>query len=263
MSEHEQNRRAWDAMVRQKQRFARPALDKDYEATLKELDPCGWLGDVRGKKLLCLAAGGGRQGPIYAAAGADVTVVDISAAQLELDREVGSELKLDLRTVQTSMDDLSMFSAGEFDLVIQPVSTCYLSDVRIIYAEVARAIRPAGVYVSQHKQPTSLQASSDPSLRGYEIVQPYFHAGPLPPVEGSLHREQGTLEFLHRWEELIGAMCRVGFVVEDLTEPKHAELDSPKGSFAHRSAYVAPYVRIKARRVAAGKASDQSSIVFV
>ena len=60
MTEHDHNRRAWDAMVRQKQRFARPANDKDFRVTLEELDPCGWLGDVRGRRILCLAAGGGR-----------------------------------------------------------------------------------------------------------------------------------------------------------------------------------------------------------
>lgn len=255
MHEHEHNRRAWDAMVRQKQRFARPARDEDFATTIKELDPRGWLGDVRGKSCLCLAAGGGRQGPIYAAAGAHVTVVDISAAQLELDREVAAERKLDLRTVHTSMDNLSMLRAGEFDLVVQPVSTCYVADVAKTYVEVARVIRPGGVYVSQHKQPVSLQADTETTQRGYEITEPYYRDGPLPPVTGSLHREEGTLEFLHRWEELIGYMCRAGFVIEDLSEPVHAKRDAAKDSFGHRSQFVPPYVRIKARRV--GEATSE------
>lgn len=238
-------------MVRQKQRFARPARDEDYQVTLKQLDPAGWLGEVRGKKLLCLAAGGGRQGPIYAAAGAKVTVVDISAAQLELDREVATEKKLELRTVQTSMDDLSMFSSEEFDLIIQPVSSCYLAEILPTYRAAARVLRVGGIYVSQHKQPTSLQASATRSVNGYQITEPYYREGPLPPVAGSLHREEGTLEYLHRWEAMVGGMCRAGFVVEDLTEPLHAKADAHSGSFAERSRYVAPYVRIKARRVGA------------
>lgn len=260
MSEHEHNRRAWDAMVRQKQRFARPARDEDYQTTLQELDPAGWLGEVRGKDLLCLAAGGGRQGPIYAAAGAQVTVVDISAAQLELDREVATERKLTLRTVQASMDDLSMLGERQFDLVIQPVSTCYLSDILPTYREVARVLRGGGIYVSQHKQPGSLQASTKPSPGGYELVEPYYRQGPLPPVMGSLHREEGTLEYLHRWQDLLGGMCRAGFVIEDLTEPLHAKADARAGTFAHRSGFVAPYVRIKARRT--GGNSQQPSILI-
>jgi hypothetical protein len=43
-------------------------------------------------------------------------------------------------------------------------------------------------------------------------------------------------------------MCRSGFVIEDLLEPLHARPDALPGSFAHRSRYVAPYVRVKARR---------------
>jgi hypothetical protein len=53
---------------------------------------------------------------------------------------------------------------------------------------------------------------------------------------------------LHRWEELLGGMCRAGFVIEDVLEPMHADEQAAIGSFGHRSRYVAPYVRIKARR---------------
>ena len=261
MNEQEHNRRVWDAMVRQGQRFARPADDRDFDVSMDELDPRGWLGDVRGKTVLCLAAGGGRQGPIYAAAGAMVTVVDISAAQLELDREVAAERKLDLRTVHTSMDDLQMFGAGQFDLVVQPVSTCYVADVRQTYLEVARVTKPNGIYVSQHKQPVSMQAGTEATSQGYEITESYYREGPLPPVQRSLHREEGTLEFLHRWEALIGFMCRAGFAIEDLTEPLHAKKDAARSSFGHRSQFVPPYVRIKARRVGEAKQTRPSILL--
>src|SRR5258708_23879626 len=39
-------------------------------------------------RILCLASGGGQQGPILAAAGAQVTVFDASAGQLAQDRYV-------------------------------------------------------------------------------------------------------------------------------------------------------------------------------
>src|SRR5687768_11224927 len=124
--EHEHNRRAWDEMVRDKHRFTIPAPDEDFVDPLKKLDTLGWLGSIHGKRLLCLAAGGGKHGPLYAAAGAEVTVVDISHAMLELDRQVSAERKIPLRTILASMDDLSVFSASEFDIVIHPVSTCYV-----------------------------------------------------------------------------------------------------------------------------------------
>ena len=63
---------------------------------------------------------------------------------LALDRAVAAERGLAIRTVQTSMDKLGMFPAGEFEIVIHPVSTCYLSDVSRVFAEVARVLRPGG-----------------------------------------------------------------------------------------------------------------------
>ena len=125
------NRDAWNQrMVVGKKRFTKPAKDEDLHQPLDTVDAIGWLGgNIAGKQVLCLAAGGGRQSAIYAATGAQVTVVDISPAMLELDREVAAERGLDIRVVETSMDDLAMFPNEAFDIVIHPVSTCYLPSI--------------------------------------------------------------------------------------------------------------------------------------
>ena len=118
---------------------------------LKVVDSLGWLsGGIEGWNVLCLAAGGGRHGPLYTAAGASVTVVDISSAMLELDRRVAEENKMRIRTFESSMDDLSMLKDGEFDLVIHPVSTCYLPSLDRLFPEVARV--PIGWFVYQPAQ---------------------------------------------------------------------------------------------------------------
>ena len=261
MASHDHNRRAWDALVRQQQRFTRPARDEDFRDPLAAVDAGGWLGgSIAGQRVLCLAAGGGRQSALYAAAGAVVTVVDISAEMLALDREVAAERGLDLRIVQGSMDDLAMLPAGGFDIVIHPVSTCYVADVQRVYREVARVTVAGGLYISQHKTPASLQTSVDPSPGGYVLVEPYYRSGPLPEVLGSLHREPGTLEYLHRWEDLLGGMCRAGFAIEDFIEPLHAKPEAEPGSFGHRSRYVAPYVRVKARRISSAAAAPAARV---
>ncbi len=220
----EHNRKAWDARVRSEARFTRPAPDEEFHDPLAAVDAAGWLGgNITGQRLLCLAAGGGRQSALYAAAGALVTVVDISGEMLALDRQVAAERELVVRTVEASMDDLSALAPASFDIVMQPVSTCYVPDITEVYRQVARVLVAGGLYISQHKQPTSLQTSARPAPGGYQITEPYYRRGPLPPVEGSSHREPGTLEFLHRWEELLGGMCRAGFAIEDLIEPLHAD----------------------------------------
>lgn len=250
----DRNARAWDRLAAEGAALARPAADEAFG------DPRCWLGggaagrswlpeSLLGLEVLCLAAGGGKHGPLYAAAGARVTVVDLSGAMLELDRRVARERRLDLELVQTSMDDLAMFPAGRFDLVIHPVSTCYLPEVRPVFAAVARVTRPGGRYVSQHKSPPSLQAALAPSATGgYALEHPLRAGLPLAPAARSRLREPGTMEFVHALDDLLGGICRAGFVVEDVQEPDHTAAGAEPGSFAHRAAYVPPYLRVLARR---------------
>ena len=254
------NARAWDRLAAAGAALARPALDDAFA------DPRGWLGAggtgrpwlparLDGLEVLCLAAGGGKHGPLYAAAGARVTVVDLAPAMLALDRAVARERKIDIEIVQGSMDDLSMLAAGRFDLVIHPVSTCYLPDVGRVFREVARVTRPGGLYVSQHKSPTSLQASHAPGGGGrYELVHPTGLREPLPAEPPSRLREAGTLEFIHPLSAILGGICAAGFAIEDFCEPDHRAPAAPPGSFAHRAEFLPPYVRILARRTAAGSA---------
>jgi SAM-dependent methyltransferase len=247
---YERNRRVWDARVRQRLAHTRTASERDFRAPLQVVDASGWLGgSVVGKRVLCLAAGGGLQSVLFAAAGAEVTVVDLSPAMLEQDRRMAARHRMRLRLIEGSMDDLSMLGDACFDVVVQPVSTCYVPDIVQVYREVARVTVAGGLYLSQHKQPTSLQASALPGSQGYTINDAYYRRAPLPPVLGSHeHREAGAVEFLHRWEELLGGLCRSGFVIEDLREPHHADPMAAAGSFGHRSRFIPPYVAIKARR---------------
>jgi SAM-dependent methyltransferase len=264
------NARTWDALAAAGAALARPAVDDAFG------DPRGWLGGgghggrswlperLAGLEVLCLAAGGGKHGPLYAAAGARVTVVDLAAAMLELDRQVARERGLDLELVQTSMDDLGMLAAGRYDLVIHPVSTCYLPDLTRVFHEVARVTRPGGTYVSQHKSPASLQAALEPNAAGrWELLLPAGHCEPLPAAPPSRLRERGTREFIHSLADLLGGICAAGFVIEDVCEPDHAEPGAAVGSFAHRAAFLPPYIRILARRSGRPAPDGRGPVVLI
>ena len=253
MTSHIHNQQAWDSLARQGHRFCRPAVADDLADPLTAVDPAGWLGgDIRGWRVLCLAAGGGRQGPLYAAAGAEVTVVDISGQQLAIDREVAKRHDLSLQTVQTPMDQLSMFDTAQFDLVVHPVSTCYVSQPQTVFAAVAHVTRPGGIYISQHKSPQNMQTSLAPNRHGcYEVVRAggELATGGGQPDMGSRLREPGTVEYVHSLASLVGGVCAAGFVVEALVEPAHGDPQAEAGSFSHRCYWVPPYVRLRARRV--------------
>ena len=246
----ERNRGAWNRMAARGSRFARVATDDECREPLATLDGRGWLpASVRGLDILCLAAGGGWQSILYATAGACVTVVDLSSEMLRQDVHEAARRNLSVRVIEGSMTDLSMLADESFDIVHQPVSTCYVPDISAVYREVARVLRDGGVYISQHKQPTSLQVVERDANDRYVVGVRYYHSGPLPPVGDASYREAGTVEFLHRWEHLVGGLCRSGFVVEDLREPCRADPRAAAGHFGHRGQFVPPYVRVKARRI--------------
>jgi len=264
------NARAWDRLAEHRAALAQPAADQAFD------DPRGWLGGggrggrswlperLDGLEVLCLAAGGGKHGPLYAAAGAKVTVVDISPAMLELDRAVARERKIDLAVVQGSMDDLSMLGAGRFDLVIHPVSTCYVPDVGRVFREVARVTKPGGLYVSQHKSPGSLQATLETGPAGrYELRFPVTRVEPLPLEPPSRLREVGTHEFIHTLSAVLGGICGAGFTIEDVCEPDHTQPGAAVGSFSYRAAFLPPYIRVLARRTARVTAPGSASPIVL
>lgn len=264
----DQNRTTYDRMVAKKQALCRPASEQEMQQPLKSIDPAGWVGgDVRNWRVLCLAAGGGKHGPLFAQAGAEVTVVDISDGMLDLDRRAAKQYGLKIDTIRANMQHLPMLADASFDLVVQPVSTCYVQDVLPVFAEVARVLRCGGLYISNHKQPLNLQATILPDQRGqYGIQHAYYRNQCVPAptrrsVAGCRLREDGAVEYLHRWEELVGGICRSGMLIENLVEPLHGKLESPPGSFAHRAAFIAPYVCIKARRAARDAGEKRGLIV--
>ena len=65
--------------------------------------PHEWFGDLKGKKVLGLAAGGGQQMPVFAALGAGCTVLDYSQRQLDSERLVAEREGYDIRIVRADM----------------------------------------------------------------------------------------------------------------------------------------------------------------
>jgi SAM-dependent methyltransferase len=110
--------------------------------------PPEWFGKIKGKKVLCLASGGGQQAPILAAAGASVTSFDNSEEQLAKDRFVAERDSLALDTVLGDMADLSVFKDRSFDLVFHPVSNVFVEYLKPIWNECFRVLKWNGRLLS-------------------------------------------------------------------------------------------------------------------
>ncbi|MCA9061085.1 MAG: class I SAM-dependent methyltransferase [Planctomycetaceae bacterium] len=255
------NRHTWNRLADSGSLFARVATDEECRRPLDVLDGRGWLPkDVSGMDVLCLASGGGWQAVLYAVAGARVTVVDLSDSMLALDEREAKRRGVSVQCVQASMDDLWMLADQSFDIVHQPVSTCYVPDLEAVYRQIALKLRPQGIYISQHKQPISLQISHRNEREQFVIGVEYYHSGPLPNQQDESYRESGATEYLHTLEQLVGGLCRSGFVLEDLREPRRADPKAPVHHFGYRGRFVPPYLRMKARRIGTPSApSDVTS----
>ncbi len=149
------NRTAWDKQVDRGNPYTKPVTAEAIEAarrgewqiSLTDVRPIprAWFPDnLRGLKVLGLAAGGGQQGPILAAAGATVTVFDNSPKQLAQDRRVAEREGLPLATVEGDMSNLAVFADGSFDLIVHPVSNVFVPDVNPVWTEAYRVLRPGG-----------------------------------------------------------------------------------------------------------------------
>ncbi len=183
--------------------------------------------DLRGLDLLALACGGGQQGPVFAAAGANVTVFDNAPRQLERDQMVAAREGLtNLRTVEGDARDLSVFADCSFDLIFNPVSTCFIPEVRPIWRECYRVLCPGGVLMTGFMNPLMYIFDLFEMDEGRLVVKyslPYTDLGSLPPTDLQKMLNAGwPLEHSHTLTDQIAGQTDAGFHIVGLYEDQKA-----------------------------------------
>jgi len=226
------NRAAWDREVERGNEWTVPvgpetiatARQGVWEIVLTPTKPVPktWFPALKGRDVLCLASGGGQQGPILAAAGATVTVFDNSPRQLEADRMVAAREALTITTVQGDMADLSMFPDESFDLIVHPVSNCFAPDVRPVWAEAYRVLRRGGALLAGFNNPVVYIFDLELAEQGRLEVKnalPYSDLTSMTEEERQRYIQSGEpLEFSHTLEDQIGGQLDAGFLLAGLYE---------------------------------------------
>lgn len=245
----DQNRDAWNQRTNDS-RFASPTAPRLSRAQAKSfLDPQLRSEELESKNLLLLGGAGGTHAILHAQAGANVTVVDLSPELLAIDQQQANELGLALTLIEASADDLSMLDSTSFHFVVQPVLTSYLPSVDRLYREVHRVLVPGGLYLTQHKHPAALMSRWNANLNGYELLdQTRFAAGQSTEPNQSPLRERGTREFAHSLHELLGALCRTGFLIENFEEPLRANEWAQPNTIEHLACHTSVYFKVAARK---------------
>lgn len=227
------NRDAWNREVEGgESRWTKPvdsetitkARNGDFSIVLTENIPVPhrWFPPLRGADVLCLASGGGQQGPVLAAVGANVTVFDNSPAQLKQDQLVAGREALNLKTVEGDAADLSRFRDGSFDLVFNPCSTVFMANVRAVWRECARVLRPGGILMTGSMNPVHYIFDLFKMDEGVLEVRhqiPYSDLTSLPREDLDEQIEKGLpVEFGHSLTDLLGGQLDAGFVITDMYE---------------------------------------------
>ena len=221
MNYQEENARTIDRWVAEGWAWGVPVTHEQYAAALRgEWDvlltptkpvPHAWFGGLKGKRVLGLASGGGQQIPIFAALGAEVTVLDYSEKQLESERLVAAREGYAVDVVRADMTKPLPFADGSFDLVFHPVSNCYVEQVKPIFKECFRVLRPGGGYDNG----VNYLVNDDETA----IVNTLpFNPLKNPAQMQQLRDTDCGVQFSHTMEEQLGGQLEAGFRLTDLYE---------------------------------------------
>lgn len=244
------NRRAWNSLVDKGNRWTVPVSSEKVAAarrgewqivlTPRRTVPGSWFPELDGARVLCLASGGGQQGPILAAVGAEVVVFDNSPRQLDQDRMVASRDGLAIETIEGDMADLGVFGDETFDLIVHPISNCFVPDLTPVWKEAYRVLRTGGSLLAGFTNPVrylfneDLEYSSD--LLYVINTIPYSDEEQLTEEQKQRYLSQEEpFEFGHTFEDQIGGQIEAGFVItgfyEDRYPPDEDQLSRHIASF--------------------------------
>lgn len=199
------------------------ALDGDWQILLTPTAPVPstWWPDLKGAEVLGLASGGGQQMPTLTAAGAHCTVLDYAPAQIESERLVAAREGYDINIVQADMTRPLPFADASFDVVVNPVSLCYVREMEPVLAEAARVLKPGGVLLAGFDAGFNyvVDEAEERIVRGlpYDPI-----ADPLVLEEDGGAEEVG-MQFSHTPGEILHAVLSAGLVIDDAYDDVNGE----------------------------------------
>jgi SAM-dependent methyltransferase len=172
------------------------------------------LGEVRDKDTLELGCGAAQWSIALARAGARPVGLDLSEGQLEHARRLIADAGVDVPLVHASAESIP-FPDASFDIVFCDYGAMTFADPYLTVPEVARVLRPGGLFAFSHASPIRMISwALDAERASDRLVYDYFGMHAFDDGE--------TIDFNLPYGEWIRLFRRHGFTVEDLIEPRPA-----------------------------------------
>ena len=243
------NRAAWDQQVEEGSEWTVPvtpeeiararAGDVQLRLTPTRRVPLAWFpSPLAGVRVLCLAGSGGQQAPLLAAAGALVTVFDLSPRQLAQDRLVAEREGLTLTTLEGDMRDLAPLAAASFDLIVHPCANLFVPELRPVWRECARVLREGGTLLTGFVNPLYFLFDDDQLARGDLRVKysiPYADTAQRTVAElDVMDTRREPLCYGHTLEDQLAGQLEAGLVLTGFYEDRwpNEPLDARIATFA-------------------------------
>ncbi len=177
--------------------------------------PHEWIGNIKDKKILGLASGGGQQMPIFNALGAKCSVIDYSSKQIESEYKVAKREGYTIEAIEGDMSKKLPFNDETFDIVFHPVSNCYVEDVQHIFNEAYRVLKKGGTFLAGLNNEINYIVDQNEKEIVWKI--------PFNPLKDEkakefMVKENAGMQFSHNMTEQIGGQLKAGFTLVDIYE---------------------------------------------
>ena len=168
-------------------------------------------GTVSGKDLCIVGSGDNHAAFAFAGMGANVTSIDISERRLAVASKRAAHLGLPIKFVQADAADLNPLGNAGFDLVFSSNGFfVWIADLRAVFTEIYRILRPAGHYVFYDIHP--FQRPWKDQMMPIEIAKPYWKTGPFED------EEDGAFEFNWTLADILNPLATSGFILRRILE---------------------------------------------
>ncbi len=245
----------WRKLVEANAVFTRPFKDMTTEEAQQQVNEDGQLGDLPQKKVLALGGGGGKQSVLYGLCGADITILDISDAQLDIDREMTKHHDFQATLIQGDMRNLSQFSDNQFDIIDHPYSINFIPDIGDLFEQIARVLVSGGIYQVMFANPFSSGVrATEWNGEGYVVSEPYKDGQKIVyqdedwVYDQSQYTIQPPVEYRHTLSTIMNKLASAGFVIQQLQELGSFSVDETAdgGTWDHFSAVLPPWIWLRA-----------------